>query len=220
VAGAKSETEPKYRLSREADLKGILKMSSNKKLRMLQTLAVGLLLTGLSSVANANYVPYTWVDVVDPSPDIYIGPDYPYTHNLTDNGPDSFRPLNDYIDWYSLSVHLYDDRYDGWFNAGEWALIEGAGGGWFGDTVRFDLTNAFNGTVFEGASLIGWLQLNLTGTYSVVISSWSGDFMFDSSQLTARGYRQMPIPEPGTLALLAIGLIGMGVALSRRRKQK
>jgi hypothetical protein len=44
--------------------------------------------------------------------------------------------------------------------------------------------------------------------------------MFDSSQLTARGYRQMPIPEPGTLALLAIGLIGMGVALSRRRKKK
>lgn len=27
-------------------------------------------------------------------------------------------------------------------------------------------------------------------------------------------------PKPGTLALLAIGLIGIGVALSRRRKQK
>jgi len=28
------------------------------------------------------------------------------------------------------------------------------------------------------------------------------------------------VPEPDTLALLAIGLIGIGVALSRRRKQK
>jgi hypothetical protein len=190
-----------------------------KKLRLAKTLAVGLLLTGLCSVANANYVPYIWVDVKDPTPDIYIGPDYPYTHDLTNNY-DAFRPLEDYIDWYSLSVHLYDDQYDGWFSAGEWALIEGAGGGWFGDRSYFDLSGSFSGTVFEGASLIGWLQLNLTGTYDVVISSHTGDFMFDSSRLTARGYRYVPIPEPGTLALIAIGLIGMGVALSRRRNQK
>jgi hypothetical protein len=33
------------------------------------------------------------------------------------------------------------------------------------------------------------------------------------------GGRPLAVPEPGSLALLAIGLIGMGVALSRRRSR-
>ena len=191
-------------------------MSSKKKLRLVKTLAAGLLLAGLSSTANANYIDWTWTDVVDPSPDVSIPPSYPYTHDLTDNDV-PYRPWLDYIAGYSLSLHLYDDEYDGWFGAGEWAMVDGSG--WGDDQLFFNLDGAFEGTAFEGASLIGWLQLNLTGTYDVVISSYGGDFMFASSRLDAKGYRAA-VPEPGTLALLAIGLIGMGVALSRRRNHK
>ncbi len=191
-------------------------------MKLARHFAAALLLAGLSSTAQANYIPASWSDLVDPSPDIRIPPSYPYVHDLTDNGAGSFRPLVDYIGAYSLTLHLYDDSYDGWFGAGEWAGVDAPG--LFDDRVYFNLSGAFQGTAFEGASLIGWLQLNLTGTYDVVVSSFSGDFMFGGSRLDARGYRwttiPQAIPEPGTLALLAIGLIGMGVALSRRRSRK
>lgn len=59
-------------------------------------------------------------------------------------------------------------------------------------------------------------------TYSEVVDSSpeSGKLMIAESRLETRGYPRTAVPEPGTLALLAIGLIGTGVALSRRRSQK
>lgn len=58
------------------------------------------------------------------------------------------------------------------------------------------------------------LTMTMSGAYG-----GSGS-LTGSWRLDPRGYRQ--VREPGTLALLAIGLIGtgMGVALSRRRSQK
>lgn len=176
--------------------------------KIMTVLATTLLLAGFAGTASASYIDYSWSDVYDPNPDLRVPPSRTYTHNLTDNW-DAFRPGVDFIETFSLSVHLYDDSRDDWWSAGEWALVDVPGGG--GDRTFFNVS----GSEFGGWSLVGWLQLNLTGTYTVTIESLSGDFLFGASRLDARGYRA--VPEPGTLALLALGIIGMGVALSRRR---
>lgn len=176
--------------------------------RFIKTFAAAVLLAGMAGTADAAYIDYSWSDLYDPNPDLRIPPKRDYTHDLTD-GAGGFRPGTDLITDFSLSVQLYDDREGGWFDLldeAAWIETSGGNGLWiFGQT----------GGEFGGWSLTGWLQLNLTGTYTVTIESLWGDFFWGASRLDAHGVRA--IPEPGTLALLAIGLIGMGIALSRRR---
>lgn len=181
--------------------------------RFIKTFATALVLAGLAGTADASYIEYSWSDLYDPNPDILIPPATTYTHILTDDTATGygFRPLTDFIGAYSLSVNLYDDGEGGWFDLIDEVAIVNVPGGEGDAAYSFGLT----GNEFGGWSLAGWLQLNLTGTYTVTIESLRGDFFFGGSRFDAKGVRA--VPEPGTLALLAIGLICMGVALSRRR---
>ena len=87
-------------------------------------------------------------------------------------------------------------------------------GGLCDDDISFDLKgivsgNGFDPTLFEG----GWTaQGSCQGSGSSceqnVTASWS-------SSLTALGQQPPSVPEPGTLALLSLGMIGFGAA--RRR---
>ena len=172
-------------------------------MRGIKGLVATVLLAG-AGVANAG--PAVWTDHINWNPDRYIGSgsSYSYTHNINDNG---FSPLVDFISDYQLSVNLYDDGDRGL----EIVLVDVPG--ITGDVLEFNVS----GAEFGGWSLIGYLQLALTGLYDVTIASITGDFYLGDSTLTAWGEDNTNVPEPATLGLLGLSLLGAG-ALARKKK--
>jgi hypothetical protein len=164
-------------------------------------------LIGASSAASA--VPMTWIDYIDFNPDPRVNDEHSlsYIHNIVDNG---YTPIFDLVYNASLQVDLYDDRD----KEGETAKIDVPGFFGKGDRTYFDLS----GTEFGGWSLLGYAQLWLTGTYEVVITAITGDFKVGSSLLVVNGEDLTNVPEPTTLGLLGLGLLGVA-GVSRKRKQ-
>lgn len=170
-----------------------------------------LLAVGFATAARADYIPATWTDHANVGSGVYIGDfqSYTYTHDLRDNG---FRPLNDLITGFHLSINLADDRRG--LELPELAFIDLPGVGGDGFVTHF----GGSGEEFGGWSVLGLLQLNVLGTLTVTISSIMGDFNLVGSTLAAHGLQNVAsVPEPGALGLLGIGL--MGIAFSMRRRK-
>lgn len=181
--------------------------------------ALVLLAVGFASSARADYIPATWTDTANVGSSVYIGSfaSYTYTHDLTDNG---FRPLNDIITSFHLSIDLADDDNNFWRDGLEFAAVDLPGIG--GDSPLI-WNFGGSGSEYGGWSILGLLQLNVLGTLTVTISSLYGDFNLLGSSLTASGFANTAstnVPEPGALGLLGIGLMGMALSMRRRQLAK
>lgn len=173
---------------------------------MLRT-AFALSMLLMASLTSAGMV----TDVVNQSERLGWFDSYSYTHNLNDEGFTLGSAVSGLLD-----VEIQDDSDRGWWI---WHLELSAlniEGGWVGVTAG----NSFNNVQISGQALA---SINQDGLLDVTIQSLWGDFYVGDSTLTittddglAVGSAAVAnVPEPGLLMLLAVGMVGLGVARSR-----
>lgn len=175
----------------------------------------------MASIGTAQAVPAYWDDWAGKY-GTYIHSDegggYQYSHDITDWGSGDYRPGIDSITGAKLSIWLYDDAFFGDLpfigDANETVGFRFDGGSWTSSA-------AVNGNIlfwddfdFIVTSLVS------DGLLNVKIRANRGDFRFGASHLEAWGNRAgggTSVPEPATLSMLGLGLIGLGFAARRRK---
>ncbi|MDX1757845.1 MAG: PEP-CTERM sorting domain-containing protein [Marinobacter sp.] len=124
-----------------------------------------------------------------------------WTHQYT------FEPAAGELISGTISLWLRDDEGDVWYDPWTWELGVGVG-----EDGTWDLGGIDTGNYSYD------LDVNTLadGSFSVLLASLGGDFYIDRSVLEITYH---PVPEPGTLALLGCGLVGLALGRSRRSKR-
>lgn len=133
---------------------------------------------------------------------------------------------NVFVDWFDSHTYSHDVNDDGFVlgsaTGGTLSVTLSDDGGFFDSSeIAVFIVEAFDfdtGGLTFGSAFIGDLELaalgalNVDGLLDITIQSVWGDFYVGNSTLTV----YTSIPEPGTLALLGLGLAGLGFARRRR----
>jgi len=163
----------------------------------------------VSGTAQAAFIPATWTD--DYITDQVVSPGSPaeYFHDITFDG---FKPGSDLVTSFLLTIDLYSNSTSRWFQG--IATVDAG----FGTTNPFVIN--FGDSAYKGTSLLGLFSLNLEGLLDVSVSSIIGEFELTGSHLVAKGFQSVAsvpsVPEPGTLALLGLGLLGIAAGVRRK----
>jgi len=171
----------------------------------------------LGYMGTANAIPAYWDDWAGKE-GTYIDTEhsYSYTHDITDWGSGHYRPGIDSISSASLSIWLYDDAFFGDIpllgDGQETVGFRFDGGAWSSSQNVNGIPLLWQDFDFIVTSLVS------DGLLNVKIRSTRGDFQFGASHLEAWGNKGgRSVPEPATLSLFGLGLLGLGFAARRRK---